>query len=138
MVNKTNKTSMSGKTTNYPVGDFLIRLKNAVLADKKTLEVPLSRLVKEVAKALAKEKFLEEVSEKEGRLFLRIAYHKKEPILSDIRLVSKPGLRVYMSAKEIGKKKGPSIFIISTPKGVMTSKEAIKKNLGGEVIAEIL
>lgn len=81
---------------------------------------------------------MDEVKEKDGKLKARIAYRKKEPIILDIRLISKPGLRIYMSVGELEKIKGPSIFIVSTNKGVMTNKDAIKKRLGGEVIAEVM
>ncbi len=126
------------KTTNYNVGDFLIRLKNASLARKKVLKVASYSLVREIAKVLEKQGYVKIDSDKGQVLELSIVYSHKEPVLNDIRLISKPGLRVYMSVEEIESKKGPSIFLISTPKGVMTSKEAIKRRLGGEVIAEIV
>lgn len=123
---------------NYPVGDFLIRLKNATLARKHTFSLANTRLISAVAKTLKNEGFLEEVSEKEKKLFVRIAYKKKEPVMLDLRLVSKPGLRVYMGVDNIQELKGPSVLILSTPKGVMSSREAIKRRLGGEVIAEVI
>ncbi len=137
---KKEGTSELGKfgVTNYRVGDFLIRLKNAALARRKNVEAPASKFVKKVADVLEKEGYIENISQKGNTLSLDIVYRKKEPVLTDIRLVSKPGFRLYMSVEEMEKKKGPSILIISTPKGIMTSKEAIKKRVGGEVIAEIL
>ena len=122
---------------NYPVGDFLIRLKNASLARKQTFSLSNTGLISAVAKTLKNEGFLEEVSEKEKRLFVRIAYKKKEPVMLGLRLVSKPGIRIYMGIDNIQELKGPSIFILSTPKGVMSSREAIKRRLGGEIIAEV-
>ncbi len=122
---------------NYPVGDFLIRIKNTVLASNREFDVASTKFIKQVAKVLEKARYLEKVEEKDGRLTIRLAYHKKEPVLMDIKLVSKPGLRVYMAADELEKKKGPSVYILSTSKGVMTSREAIKHRLGGEVIAEV-
>ena len=123
---------------NYPVGDFLIRFKNASLARHKQLEVNSNKKIKAVADVLEKEGYITEVKEEKGKIFLKIVYRKKEPILTQIKLVSKPGIRIYKSADELGKVKGPSKFIVSTPKGVMSSSDAIKKRLGGEVIAEIL
>lgn len=128
------KTNM----TNYPVGDFLIRLKNASMANLKEISVPSTSLVLEVAKTLKKEGYIDEVQKVGNVIKLRIVYRKKEPVLTDVKLVSKPGLRVYMKAGELAKIKTPSSFIVSTPKGVMSHRDAIKKRLGGEVIAEIL
>jgi small subunit ribosomal protein S8 len=123
---------------NYPIGDFLIRLKNTALAGRKTVEVSSSKLVRAVARLLQKEGYLEDVTESKGTLSANLAFHKKSPILDDIKLVSKPGLRIYMDREELEAKKGPSFFIISTSHGLMTTREALKKGLGGEVIAEVL
>lgn len=124
--------------TNYPVGDFLIRLKNASLARKKDVVVPMSKLIKSLALTLKDLGYLSQVEEEEGNLRVKIAYHKKEPLLSDVRIISKPGLRVYMGVEELRKRRGPYIALVSTPKGIMSSKKAIKERLGGEVIAEVL
>ena len=62
---------------------------------------------------------------------------KKMPVLVELKLVSKPGKRVYIGVEEIREHKGLSFFILSTPMGIMASKDALKKNIGGEVIAEI-
>ena len=123
---------------NYPVGDFLVRLKNAGLARMKTVEMPHTKLIKAVAKTLVAEGYLADISEKRGKVSVTLTYRRKEPILTEIKLVSKPGLRVYIKASELEKRKDPSILLISTPSGVMSSKDALKKRLGGEVIAEVL
>ena len=123
---------------NYTIGDFLIRLKNASLAGSKTCEVPSTKFIKEVAKTLVGEGFLDAIEEVDKKLIMQIAYRKKEPLITNIRLISRPGLRVYMDVGEIEDKKGPSILIVSTSKGVVTSRQAVKKRLGGEIIAEIL
>ncbi len=123
--------------TNYPVGDFLIRVKNAALARKRDVVVMNTKLINEVAKVLKKEGFLDEIRESKGELLASLVFRKKEPILLGIKLVSKPGLRIYMGVDELKMRRGPSVFIISTPKGVMSSDEAKKKRLGGEVIAEV-
>jgi small subunit ribosomal protein S8 len=122
---------------NYPVGDFLVRIKNAKLAHKRIIHVRSIKLIKGVAKVLQRLGYLDETKEKDGRLEVSLTYRKKEPVLIDLKIISKPGLRVYMSVDELEKVRGPSTFIISTPKGIMTSKEAIKKRLGGEVIVEV-
>jgi len=123
---------------NYPVGDFLIRIKNAARARKRELVVSETKAIKAVAKVLEKEGFLEKVTREKGELLVRLAFHRKEPVLLDLKLVSKPGLRIYMGVEELEKIKKPSILILSTSKGVMSSREAIKKRLGGEVIVEVL
>lgn len=123
---------------NYPIGDFLIRLKNMALAGRKTVEVRSSKLIKAVAHILQKEGYLENVAETKGELSANLTFHKKSPVLVDIKLISKPGLRIYMGREELEAKKGPSFFIISTSRGLMTTREALKKGLGGEVIAEVL
>ncbi len=122
---------------NYPVGDFLVRVKNAAMASKNDVEIMSSKLVKETANVLKKEGFLESVSEKDGKLLVQIKFHKKEPMLIDLRVVSRPGLRVYMNLNELAKRKAASMLILSTAKGVMSSKDALKKGAGGEIIAEV-
>lgn len=130
---------ISNKTVgNYPVGDFLIRIKNAGLARRKIVEFPPYKFVVSVAKTLQKEGYLREVKVDNDVLKASLAYKKKEPLITDVKLVSKPGLRIYMKADELEKIKSPYIFIVSTPKGIISSKEAIKKRMGGEIIAEVL
>jgi len=125
------------KMTNYPIGDFLIKIKNAALARKKDVSVQYSGFIYSVSMILKKEKYLNEVKRSENTISIKLAYAKKEPILVGLKLVSKPGKRVYMDANELKDHKGFSLLVVSTPQGVMTSREAVKKNLGGEVIAEI-
>lgn len=122
---------------NYPIGDFLIRFKNAALARNRDFEIESTKFIKAVANVLKKEGFLEGVREDKGKLCVRLAYRRKEPVVLGLKLISSPGLRIYTAANELKKKKGPSIFILSTPAGVMSSKEAIKKRVGGEVIVEV-
>jgi small subunit ribosomal protein S8 len=122
---------------NYPLGDFLIRIKNAMLARQKEVKVSSSKLVVAVAKAMKKQGFLDSVEEKKGVLKVSLTYRKKVPVILDLRLISKPGLRVYKGVDELEKERGASIFFLSTPKGIMISTEAIRKRLGGEVIVEV-
>lgn len=130
---KKNKMKIS-----YPVGDFVIRVKNASLARQKEVLVAKTGLIKSVADCLKRAGYLDEIKEEDGKLKLRISYRSKEPVLTDAKLISKPGLRIYMNVDEILSKKGPWLYIVSTPKGVITSKEVKKMRIGGEVIAEIL
>lgn len=123
--------------TNYPVGDFLIKVKNAALAKDARVEDGLTNQKLAVAKALQKAGFVEGVKAVKGVLSLSLKFSHKSPIIMDIKLVSKPGKRVYFKSRDIQAKRGPSIFLLSTPKGILTSKEVRKLGVGGEVIAEI-
>lgn len=136
MISKIKRTKT--KTINYPIGDFLIRIKNASLAGRKTVDFPATKFTVSVAKSLVKEGYLDDVQVDKGVLKTSLSYRKKEPVITGIKLVSKPGLRIYIKVEDLEKWKSPSILILSTPKGVMSSREAIKKRFGGEVIAEIL
>ncbi len=121
----------------YPVGDFLIRVKNAALAYGKEIEVDKTKLIFSVAKVLKEEGFIDEIREVGEKLLLKLTYKKKEPLIMGLKIVSKPGLRIYKDVKAIEKVKGPFLFIISTPKGVISSRQAVKLRVGGEVIAKI-
>lgn len=123
--------------TNYPVGDFLIRVKNTALAGRSSLLVKSTKFVYQVAKVLVSEGFLSEAKLDDGMLTVSLAIASKEPVLMGLKLVSKPGFRQYMGAGELAKLRGPEIYVIATPKGVMSGKDAIKKNVGGEIIAKI-
>lgn len=135
---ESNKKIIKKVALNYPIGDFLIRLKNAATGRRKVVSVRKTRFVIAVARTLKKERYLDDIEEKEDQISVKLAYRKKEPVLLDIKLVSKPGLRVYMGVEELEKQKGPSILVLSTPLGIMNATEAIKKRVGGEVIAKVL
>ncbi len=124
--------------TNYPIGDFLIRIGNAAIVGKEEIRVASTKLIKEAAIVLKKAGYLAEIEEKKGILTVRLAIKNKKPVLMRVKLVSRPGLRIYMGANEISKKKGPSKYLLTTPKGILLSNEAAKENVGGEVIAEII
>jgi small subunit ribosomal protein S8 len=131
MVNKKDKF------TNFLIGDFLIRVKNTAMAKNKSFTVKSNKHIVAIAEALKKTHFVDGVKVEKGMLTVSLAFKDKKPQIMDIKLVSKPGLRIYLGVDEIEKKKGPSIFLISTPKGVISSLQAIKDRVGGEVIAEI-
>jgi small subunit ribosomal protein S8 len=125
-------------TTNYPVGDFLIKLKNVSMAGNKEVRVVASGKILAVAEALKKLGFLDGVKKDKDGIAVSLAFKNKKPLLMDVKLMSKPGLRIYMGVDEIEKKKGPSIYLITSPNGIISSRQAIKTRTGGEVIAEIL
>lgn len=121
---------------------MLIRIKNAQAVLHPTVEIPFSNFKYELAKILAKNGFIGTV-EKKGRKtkkYIEIALKYKEGIqaISGLRKVSKPGQRIYTNFKKIRKVKGGyGMAIISTPKGLMTDREAKKQKLGGEIVCEI-
>lgn len=127
-----------------PIGDMLIRIKNAYLARHKSLEFPYSSLKENLAKILMQEGFLGGLSVT-GRspgqksLQLELKYKGKKATMSGLREISKPGLRVYVPAREIplSRRGSSGLVILSTPRGLMTGGEAKKKNLGGELLCEV-
>src|SRR3989344_5330521 len=104
------------------------------LAHLKFVYLKKRKLIKSVANALEKEGFIDEVKEEKTKISLRIVYRSKEPIISEVHLISKLGLRIYKNVEELEKIKGPFVYLISTPKGVISMQQAIKKRLGGEVL----
>jgi small subunit ribosomal protein S8 len=125
------------KFTNYIIGDFLIRVKNAAMAKNKSFSIKSNKQIIALAEALKKTHFLDSVKVEKDVLTISLAFKDKKPQIMDIKLISKPGLRIYLGADEIAKKRGPSIYLVSTPKGVISSLQAVKERVGGEVIAEI-
>ena len=123
---------------NYPLGDYLIQIKNIARAGKNEITVVSTKVIKSVSDVLKTEGFLESNKLEEGNLTSKLAIKNKQPVLFDLKLVSKPGLRIYKNFSEVKTRKDKSsILILSTSKGIMSSTSAIKSRLGGEVIAEI-
>ena len=124
-----------------PVADMLTRIRNANTAKHESVDVPASNLKKAIAKILLDEGYIKsyEVVEDgtQGVIRIRLKYLAgKEKVISGLRRVSKPGLRVYAGADELPRVlKGLGIAIISTSKGVMTDKAARANHVGGEVLA---
>ena len=108
------------------------------MARNKSLTVSSTKNIAAIAQALKKLGYLDEVKKDKNMLSIALAFRYKRPVLTSLKLVSKPGLRIYMKADEIEKKKGPSVYLISTPVGIISSREAVKVRAGGEVIAEII
>lgn len=119
-----------------PVGDALIRIKNGYQVGKVKVEIRFSKLILNLSKLLKKEGFLSEVEQKKNEIVVVLKYNSRIPVLTDIERVSKPSLRVYKGTKDLPSVlNGLGIAIISTPKGLMTDKQARKLKLGGEVMA---
>ncbi len=125
----------------YPLADMLTRIRNALLVNKKKVEIPFSVLRLEVAKVLKREGYIDDFAIEEDefkKIIIDLRYYKEESVIRKIRVVSKPGRRVYSKYKNLylilG---GLGDLIISTPQGVLTSKEARKRKLGGEILLEV-
>jgi small subunit ribosomal protein S8 len=122
-----------------PIADMLTRIRNANQMRNKEVSMPTSKIKAEIARILHEEGFIEEYTVKDNTLTLTLKYgQNKERVITGLKRISKPGLRVYAGIDEIPQVlNGLGIAIISTPKGVMTDKLARKNNVGGEVIAYI-
>jgi len=126
----------------YTVGDFLIQLKNAYMAHKKELTFPYAKIVVALGKILTDEGYVRnsEIKELDGRkiVTVELLYKNKRPALREIKLVSKPSVHKYVTKTNIKKTAGNfGISVVSTSKGVMTGKEALKAGVGGELLCEI-
>ncbi len=128
---------------NYPIADFVNRIKNASLARRREVMIPNYRINKVIGKLLVKEGFLSDIKEEKLKdrkvLVLTLRYKKRSPVLIDAVIVSKPSLRIYTTAKTIPliQRKGKYTIVLSTNKGITTAKEAYKKGIGGEVLFKI-
>lgn len=131
-------------TTNDPIADMLTRIRNANEAKHDTVDVPASKMKISIADILVNEGYIEKYdlidngSSKTIRILLKYGADKNEKIITGLKRISKPGLRVYVSKDELPKVLGGlGIAILSTNKGVITDKEARKLQVGGEVLAFI-
>ncbi|MFC1650347.1 30S ribosomal protein S8 [Candidatus Latescibacterota bacterium] len=126
-----------------PIADMLTRIRNGSKAEKKWVDIPASKLKRELARILANEHFIEKFSsvenETQGELRVYLKYDEKEmPIIKGIKRVSRPGLRRYSQADKLPRVlNGLGIAVISTSKGVMTDRDARKNGVGGEVICYV-
>ena len=126
-----------------PIADLLTRIRNASTAKHPSVDIPASNLKKAIANILLEEGYVKGVQviadDKQGVIRIALKYTETgAPVISGIRRVSKPGLRVYVGADELPRVlRGLGIAIISTSKGVMTDKKAREAHVGGEVLAFI-
>ena len=129
--------------TTDPIADMLTRIRNASNSKFKTVDVPASNVKRAIADILYKEGYIrsfEEIKEDaQGVIRITLKYDEKgTKVISGLKRISKPGLRVYASKEELPKVlNGLGIALVSTSKGIMTDKEARKENLGGEVLAYV-
>jgi len=126
-----------------PTADMLTRIRNASKAGKKWVDIPASKLKKELARILAEEHFIEKYhvvdDKRQGEIRIYLRYDKDErPTISGIRRISKPGLRTYISSDMLPRvQNGLGIAVISTSRGVMTDRVARKMGVGGEIICYV-
>ena len=127
-----------------PISDYLTRIRNAVLANHRVVEIPASNLKKDITKILFDQGYILSYkfddSTVQGTIKIALKYNKltKEPVIKKIQRVSKPGLRKYAGSGELPRVlNGLGIAIVSTSHGVMTSKQAQKENVGGEVLCYV-
>ena len=126
-----------------PVADLLTRIRNGQLARHEKDTLPWSRMKESVARALASEGYVREVvvggEATKRTLTVLLAYTESgDPVISGVRRVSKPGLRVYSSVRNIPSvRNGYGISVLSTPAGLLADREARRRNIGGEVVCEV-
>ena len=126
-----------------PIADMLTRIRNGLTAKHETVEVPASKMKKAIADILLAEGYVKNVEyiegEVQGTIKITLKYGAKNTkVVSGLKRISKPGLRVYASSDKLPKVlNGLGIAILSTSKGVMTDKQARANNLGGEILAYI-
>ncbi|GGI01020.1 MULTISPECIES: 30S ribosomal protein S8 [Mammaliicoccus] len=130
-------------TMSDPIADMLTRVRNANMVRHEKLELPASNIKKEIAEILKKEGFVKSVEfiedDKQGviRMFLKYGQNN-ERVITGLKRISKPGLRVYAKADELPKVlNGLGVALVSTSEGVLTDKDARQRGIGGEVLAYI-
>ena len=127
-----------------PISDYLTRVRNAISANHRVVEIPASNLKKEITKILFDQGYILSYkfddSSVQGTIKIALKYTKetKEPVIKKLQRISKPGLRKYASSSELPRiLNGLGIAIVSTTHGVMTGKQAKKENVGGEVLCYV-
>ncbi len=130
-------------TMTDPIADMLTRIRNANTVGHETVEIPASKMKKAIAEILKEEGYITDFDviedDKQGMIKVTMKYgSNKEKVISGIKKISKPGLKVYAKANEVPKVLGGlGIAIISTSKGIVSDKEARKLGVGGEVICYV-
>jgi len=130
-------------TMTDPLGDMLTRIRNAQRTQKATVRAPASRLHANVLEVLKREGYIRgyrliELGNNKRELEIELKYHNGEPVIREIRRVSKPGRRVYSGVRELPRVyNGLGIAILSTPKGVLSDAEAREQRVGGEILCTV-
>ena len=124
-----------------PIADLLTRIRNGQMAERSTVSMPSSKLKVSVCGVLEKEGFIGGFAVDEGakpQLTVELKYHEGAPVIEKIKRVSRPGLRVYRRRDQLPRiQSGLGISIVSTPKGLMTDREARNVGVGGEILCTV-
>jgi small subunit ribosomal protein S8 len=128
--------------TTDPIADFLTRIRNGVKAKKKFVEIPSSQMKVSLAEILKNNKFIKDYNvvedKKQNILRIHLQYISGVPSITGIKRISTPGLRSYVSKDELPRVlNGLGIAVLSTPKGLLTEKQAKKESVGGEVVCHV-
>ena len=130
-------------TLTDPIGDMFSRIRNAQMRSLNSIDIPSSNFRKNILKILKdegyiKDYFIEKTENNKVTLKITLKYYEGDPVIKEIKRISKPGRRVYSRANSIPRvMNGLGLAILSTPKGVMSDTEARKNNIGGEVICRV-
>ncbi len=128
---------------NDPLGDMLTRIRNAQMRNRTTVSTPASKLRERVLEVLAEEGYIRGFARVDfdggkSEIEIQLKYFDGEPVIREIKRISKPGRRVYSSVKDLPTvRNGLGVSILSTPKGVMSDSRARTENVGGEVLCNI-
>lgn len=127
---------------NDPLGDMLTRIRNALMRGRTKLSTPASRLRQRVLDVLQDEGYICGYAEVEkdgfGTFEIELKYYEGDPVIREIKRISKPGRRVYSSVRDLPRvQNGLGIAILSTPKGVMSDAAAREQNVGGEILCHV-
>ncbi|HKI96315.1 MAG TPA: 30S ribosomal protein S8 [Gemmatimonadales bacterium] len=125
-----------------PVADMLTRIRNACMAGHRRVDIPVSKLKIQIAKLLSDNHYIQDFKVlddgRHGLLRLYLKYHGDAPVIRELQRVSTPGLRRYVKVREIPRvKNGLGMAILSTPRGLMSDRDARRAQLGGEVLAVV-
>jgi small subunit ribosomal protein S8 len=128
---------------NDPIADILTRIRNGLHAGHERVTVPASRIKEDLCRVLKEEGYIRDYAmvedDKQGVLHVELKYRKNgSPVIQELKRVSKPSLRVYIKSEEIRQvRSGLGISIVTTSRGLMTSKQARREHVGGEVLCEV-
>jgi small subunit ribosomal protein S8 len=125
-----------------PIADMLTRIRNATIVRDKVVEIPSSKIKVELAKIFKEEGYIQDCefieAGKQGTIRIYLKYNGKENVITGLKRISKPGLRIYAQKEEIPKVLGGlGIAVLSTSQGIMTDRKARKAGIGGEVICYV-
>lgn len=124
-----------------PISDMFIRIKNAQKAGQESVQIPYSKFKHEIAKVLEREGWIRQTERKGKRirkfLEIQLIYKEGQPLVREVKLISKPSRRIYASRQNLPKPHHGGLVILTTSKGVMSSGEASKAKIGGQILAEV-